>query len=142
VTPPDDKKARLIYAKSHVAIHPTQLKRDNLSGLLGLVEVDREPNAPHLPESAPRGARAAASAGKEILVVWVPDELFKRMSEEDKRNYQRVEERPTGTPAEEDGECQCLHVKKARMRVPNECGGAVMAARVEVKAVLDCDCEN
>jgi hypothetical protein len=96
------QKARLIYAKSHVAIHPTQLKRDHISGLLGLVEVERDAGAPRVPDSAPRAARTAAGA-KEVLVVWVPDDLFRRMPEEDKRNYQRVEERPNGTPTEEDG---------------------------------------
>lgn len=92
-----ERKARLIYCKSHVAIHPTQLRRDNISGLLGLVEVDK--NVPRVPESS--GSNSAS--GKEVLVVWVPDELFMRMSEEDQRNYKRVEERPNGAAAEKDG---------------------------------------
>lgn len=92
-----ERKARLIYCKSHVAIHPTQLRRDNISGLLGLVEVDKE--VPHVPESS----GSNSTSGKEVLVVWVPDELFMRMSEEDQRNYKRVEDRPTGAAAEEAG---------------------------------------
>ncbi|KLT38803.1 RabGAP/TBC [Cutaneotrichosporon oleaginosum] len=92
-----DRQARLIYVKSHVAIHPTQHPRDNITGLLGLVEVDREvPQAPDSGASTP-------SSGKEILIVWVPDELFKRLPDEDKRKYERIEGRPQGTPTEEDG---------------------------------------
>lgn len=100
--PPGERKARLIYCKSHVAIHPTQLKRDNISGLLGLVEVDKDAAAPRVPNSAPDAARSTSD--KEVLVVWVPDELLQRMSDEDQKSYQRVEGRPTGTPTEEDGE--------------------------------------
>ncbi|WOO81958.1 GTPase-activating protein GYP7 [Vanrija pseudolonga] len=97
-----NKKARLIYAKSHVAIHPTQLKRDNISGMLGLVEVDRD--VPRNPgDTSDHGARARSATAKEILVVWVPDELFMRMSSEDQQSYLLVEGRPTGTPTEEDG---------------------------------------
>ncbi|BEI80939.1 hypothetical protein CcaverHIS002_0200990 [Cutaneotrichosporon cavernicola] len=93
----EDRKARLIYVKSHVAIHPTQHPRDNITGLLGLVEVDRE--VPLAPESG----TATPTSGKEILIVWVPDELFKRLPDEDKRKYERIEGRPQGTPTDEDG---------------------------------------
>lgn len=92
-----ERKARLIYCKSHVAIHPTQLRRDNISGLLGLVEVDK--GVTRVPESS----GSNSTSGKEVLVVWVPDELFMRMSEEDQRNYKRVEDRSTRAAAEEDG---------------------------------------
>jgi len=125
-TPTPERKARLIYAKSHVAIHPTQLKRDNISGLLGLVEVDRDAAAPRVPDSAPRSARGG-NADKEVLVVWVPDELLQRMPEEDKRNYQRVEERPNGTPTEEDGEC-CVPLAYV-----HSCGAPLGIQKVEVR---------
>lgn len=93
-----ERKARLIYVKSHVAIHPTQLKRDHISGMLGLVEVDKEVPC------APRAATdAAAGTTKEILIVWVPDELFKRLPDEDRRKYQRVEDRALEAPTEQDG---------------------------------------
>lgn len=78
-------------------IHPTQLRRDNISGLLGLVEVDRE--VPLAPESG----TSTPSSGKEILIVWVPDELFKRLPDEDRRKYERIEGRLHGTPTDEDG---------------------------------------
>ncbi|GMK56206.1 hypothetical protein CspeluHIS016_0300460 [Cutaneotrichosporon spelunceum] len=93
----EDRQARLIYVKSHVAIHPTQHPRDNITGLLGLVEVDRQ--VPQAPESG----TATPASGKEILIVWVPDELFKRLPDEDRRKYERVEGRPQGTPTDEDG---------------------------------------
>lgn len=100
-----ERRARLIYAKSHVAIHPTQLRRDNLTGLLGLVEVDRD--APRVPDSDGARQRVGTPSGKEVLVVWVPDEMLARMSDEDRRSYQRVEERATGTPDEDNGEWWC-----------------------------------
>lgn len=94
-----DRRARLIYVKSHVAIHPTQLKRDHISGMLGLVEVDKE-----VPRAPDTGSGAAAGTAKEVLIVWVPDELFKRLPDEDRKKYQRVEGRSLNSQAEEDGE--------------------------------------
>ncbi len=49
------------------SIHPTAFGKDNISGYLGLVEVDGQDNKK-----------------KELLVTWVPDELLDRMDEEDK----------------------------------------------------------
>lgn len=59
--------------------------------------MDKE--VPRVPESS--GSNSAS--GKEILVVWVPDELFVRMSEEDQRNYKRVEDGASGAAAEKEG---------------------------------------
>lgn len=85
-------KAKLIYCKSHVAIHPTTLNKDNISGYMALVEVagpavttDKEGNV-------------KASAGKELLVTWVPDELLSRMDAEDREGYKRMD-----AHQEEDG---------------------------------------
>lgn len=90
-----DKKARLLYCKSHVVIHPTAFGKDNISGYLGLVEVDGQDDQK-----------------KELLVTWVPDELLERMDEEDKAGYKRVEERSGSSASaadmEEDGECLLL----------------------------------
>jgi hypothetical protein len=57
------KKARLLYCKSHVVIHPTQFGKDNVSGYLGIVEVDKE----------------GVVEGKELLVTWVPEEVLGRI---------------------------------------------------------------
>ncbi len=81
------------------------------------MEVDRE--VPQAPETG----TATPTSGKEILIVWVPDELFKRLPDEDRRKYERVEGRPQGTPTEEDGElcwvglCSCATGQPADSRL-------------------------
>ncbi|WVQ95362.1 hypothetical protein IAU59_002459 [Kwoniella sp. CBS 9459] len=98
-------KARLIYCKSHVSIHPTSFNKDNISGYLGIVEVDQ--NAPH--SLAPNLEQEEATQGvgvgvgrKETLVVWVPDELLARMDESDREGYRRVEGRSTAAQLERE----------------------------------------
>ncbi|ORY28020.1 rab-GTPase-TBC domain-containing protein [Naematelia encephala] len=96
-----DKKAKLLYCKSHVSIHPTQFNRDNISGYLGVVEVEAQPG--NVVADDEGGVKSAGS--KELLVTWVPDELLARMDEEDREGYKRVEGRSL-QPAkekEEDG---------------------------------------
>ncbi|WWD20868.1 hypothetical protein CI109_105345 [Kwoniella shandongensis] len=97
-------KAKLLYCKSHVAIHPTSFNKDNISGYLGIVEVDS--TVPHT--LAPNVEEKQTGPGrKEILVTWVPNELLDRMDEEDREGYKRVEGRMTasaqGIEQEEDG---------------------------------------
>ncbi|UOH85127.1 hypothetical protein LQV05_001944 [Cryptococcus neoformans] len=74
---PPARKARLLYCKAHVAIHPTAFKGDNVPGYLGLVEVHGE------------GDTAGAVAGAGLLVSWVPDEVLARMDEQDREGYRR-----------------------------------------------------
>jgi hypothetical protein len=95
-----ERKARLIYCKSHVAIHPTTFNKDNVSGYLALVEVESEKKATGVDEEG----HVTSGGGKELLVSWVPDELLGRMDEEDRAGYKRVEER-SASQAEEDGKC-------------------------------------
>lgn len=92
--------------------------------MLGLVEVDRD--VPRNPgDTSDHGARARSATAKEILVVWVPDELFMRMSSEDQQSYLLVEGRPTGTPTEEDGEyCWCRGLRVLKCSLGRE-GGAI-----------------
>lgn len=85
-------KARLLYCKAHVAIHPTAFKRDNIPGYLGLVDVGGE-------SSLREGV-----AGAGLLVSWVPEQVLARMDEEDREGYRRVGEIAEGE-REEDGEC-------------------------------------
>jgi hypothetical protein len=98
-----ERKARLLYCKSHVAIHPTAFNTDNISGYLGIVEVDG--NTPHT--FWPDGEEDRAER-KGVLVTWVPNELLERMDEEDREGFRRVDGRFGGgqTPkeTEEDGE--------------------------------------
>ena len=77
---PPARKARLLYCKAHVAIHPTAFKGDNVPGYLGLVEVHGG------------GDTAGAVAGAGLLVSWVPDEVLARMDEQDREGYRRVGE--------------------------------------------------
>lgn len=105
--PSGEKKARLLYCKSHVVIHPTQFNKDNISGYLGIVEVDRAEGGLRSDEE---GA-VKREVGKELLVSWVPDEVLERMDEEDRAGYKRVEGRGTAQEdnTEEDGQF-CLRV--------------------------------
>ena len=93
-------KARLLYCKSHVSIHPTQFNKDNISGYLALVEVAGLGGVKTDEEGNPgRGA-------KGLIVSWVPDEVLQRMDEEDRAGYKKVEERTSQRTIdeEEDGE--------------------------------------
>ena len=85
-------KARLLYCKAHVAIHPTAFKRDNIPGYLGLVDVDGE-------SSLKEGV-----AGEGLLVTWVPEQVLARMDAEDREGYRRAGEMAEGA-REEDGAC-------------------------------------
>ncbi|WWC65030.1 uncharacterized protein I303_107644 [Kwoniella dejecticola CBS 10117] len=103
-------KARLLYCKSHVSIHPTSFNKDNISGYLGIVEVDHStPHslAPNLESGNGNDNGAAAVGGqKETLITWVPNELLERMDEKDREGYKRVEGRnlaPNTKDEEEDG---------------------------------------
>ncbi|EIW66260.1 hypothetical protein TREMEDRAFT_70187 [Tremella mesenterica DSM 1558] len=77
-------EARLLYCKSHVSIHPTSHRNDDISGYLAIVQTDSPVSAP-LPESTgslkpPNGA---------ILISWVPNELLEQMNEQDRESYKR-----------------------------------------------------
>ena len=97
------QKARLLYCKSHVAIHPTQFNRDNISGYLGVVEI--EGNGVQADDEG-KVVPDPEAGGKELLVTWVPDELMNRMDKEDRAGYKRVEDRTNGgvIPAIEEDE--------------------------------------
>lgn len=99
-----DKKARLLYCKSHVSIHPTNFSKDNISGYLGVVEID----APGTSRVDGEGNVSGGSAdGKALLVTWVPDEVVQRMDERDREGYKRVDSWTTSQEKgdrEEDGE--------------------------------------
>ncbi|OCF79010.1 rab GTPase activator [Kwoniella mangroviensis CBS 8886] len=85
-------KARLIYCKSHVSIHPTSFNKDNISGYLGIVEVENV--VPHSLAPNLDSDHGDNSVGrKETLITWVPNELLERMDEEDREGYKRVEGR-------------------------------------------------
>lgn len=86
-------KARLLYCKAHVAIHPTAFKRDNIPGYLGLVDVDGESPSPK-----------EGVAGEGLLVTWVPEQVLARMDAEDREGYRRAGEMAEGD-REEDGAC-------------------------------------
>lgn len=85
-------KARLLYCKAHVAIHPTAFKRDNIPGYLGLVDVGEGVAATH------------GVAGEGLLVSWVPEQVLARMDAADREGYRRAGEMAAGE-REEDGEC-------------------------------------
>lgn len=94
-------KARLLYCKSHVSIHPTQFNKDNISGYLALVEADGLGGVTTDDEGNP------GRDGKELIVSWVPDEVLQRMDETDRAGYKKVEERSSqnqSDPEDEDGE--------------------------------------
>lgn len=93
--PPPPGKARLLYCKAHVAIHPTAFKGDNVPGYLALVELDAAAND---------DAQRPGVAGEGVLVTWVPDQVLARMDEQDREGYRRVGELAEGD-REEDGEC-------------------------------------
>ena len=84
-----EKKARLVYCKSHVAIHPTTFNKDNLSGYLGLVEVDAS-DVPRVDTDSDGNVKSILKGKKELLVTWVPNELLERMDEADREGYKRV----------------------------------------------------
>ncbi|TYJ57288.1 hypothetical protein B9479_002021 [Cryptococcus floricola] len=92
-------KARLLYCKSHVAIHPTAFKTDNISGYLGVVETQSSK-----PQPADEEAKAGqlGVAGEGLLVTWVPDEVLERMDEHDRDVYKKLGHKEEGD-AEEDG---------------------------------------
>ncbi|KAE8542753.1 hypothetical protein D1P53_000815 [Cryptococcus gattii VGV] len=83
-------KARLLYCKAHVAIHPTAFKRDNIPGYLGLVDVGEGV------------AEKGGVAGEGLLVSWVPEQVLARMDAEDREGYRRAGEMAEGE-REEDG---------------------------------------
>jgi hypothetical protein len=106
-SPPTDKKARLVYCKSHVAIHPTTFNKDNLSGYLGLVEVDAS-DIPRVETDSDGNVKSTQKGKKELLVTWVPNELLERMDEADREGYKRVATGFSHGPPkeqEEDGMC-------------------------------------
>lgn len=93
-----DRKARLLYCKSHVAIHPTNFSRDNVHGYLGIVETESKGN------DVDAEGNSKGHGRKEILVTWVPDEVLQRMDVKDREGYKRVDERTqAAVPDEEDG---------------------------------------
>lgn len=101
----NDKKARLLYCKSHVAIHPTNFSKDNIKGYLGVVEID-SPGASTVDGEG--NVSGGSAGGKELLVTWVPEEVVQRMDEGDRAGYKKVEERTSADKGdkEEDGESQ------------------------------------
>lgn len=97
-----DKKARLVYCKSDVAIHPTTFNKDNISGYLGLVELDAS-SGPRVETDDEGNVKTADQGKKELLVTWVPNELLDQMDEDDRAGYRRVDGRFShGTPKEEE----------------------------------------
>ena len=109
----DRPKARLIYCKSHVAVHPTQFNKDNISGYLGVVETTGHPI--HTDEDggvSNASSSQSQSGGKQLLVSWVPDELLEQMDEDDKRGYKNVDARVTGGDAakgnDDDGQSSLM----------------------------------
>ncbi|KIR78939.1 rab GTPase activator, partial [Cryptococcus gattii EJB2] len=101
-------KARLLYCKAHVAIHPTAFKRDNIPGYLGLVDVGEGVAATH------------GVAGEGLLVSWVPEQVLARMDAADREGYRRAGEMAAGE-REEDGGAVCIlragdeHLQRARV---------------------------
>ncbi|WWC72751.1 uncharacterized protein I206_106715 [Kwoniella pini CBS 10737] len=91
-------KARLLYCKSHVSIHPTSFNKDNISGYLGIVEVDH--STPH--SLAPNLESSVENGQKETLITWVPNELLDRMDEKDRQGYKTMEGRTLAQNAEEE----------------------------------------
>ena len=100
-------KARLLYCKSRVAIHPTQSSKDNITGYLGIVEADSEAGGAGV-QTDEEGKVVTQNNGKELLITWVPDELLQRMDEKDRQGYKLVEDRSTryssAEEVEEEGE--------------------------------------
>jgi hypothetical protein len=99
-----ERKARLLFCKSHVSIHPTAFPRDNITGHLGVVLVDKV----EVPASAEMGKEededgVKVDVNKEVLVFWVPNQLLDRMDEADKDGFRKVEGR-SGASEDEDGE--------------------------------------
>ena len=105
----DRQKAKLIYCKSHVAIHPTQFNKDNISGYFSVVETKGRPIQTDDEGGVSNGSTTKEElTGRELLVTWVPDELLDKMDEDDKRAYKKVEARVSGGDAakihDEEGE--------------------------------------
>ncbi|WVQ72719.1 hypothetical protein IAR50_002279 [Cryptococcus sp. DSM 104548] len=92
-------KARLLYCKSHVAIHPTAFKTDNISGYLGVVETQSRKPQPGDDEATGEPVNVA---GEGLLVTWVPDEVLGRMDEHDRNVYKKLGDADEGD-TEEDG---------------------------------------
>lgn len=116
-----DKKARLLYCKSHVSIHPTNFSKDNISGYLGVVEVDTPVTSTVDDEGNVSGGQ---TEGKELLVTWVPEEVVQRMDERDREGYKRVESWSNQDKGEkeEDGKLSCrngIADKKASSSFPS-----------------------
>ena len=97
-------KARLLYCKRHVAIHPSAFRRDNIPGYLGIVEINSAQQATKVNQET----MVYHKEHKEVLVTWVPDEILERMDKVDREGYKMVEGRFSGLPApvpnEEDGQ--------------------------------------
>lgn len=103
-----DRKARLVYCKSHVAIHPTTFNKDNISGYLGLVEIDSS-SAPQVETDNEGNIKTSTGIRKELLVTWVPNELLDRMDEADREGYKRVDGLFShGTPKEQEEDGQYI----------------------------------
>jgi hypothetical protein len=107
-----DKKARLLYCKSHVSIHPTSLSKDNIKGYLGVVEVDA-PGASTVDSEG--NVSGGSTGGKELLVTWVPEEVVQRMDEGDRAGYQKVDSWTSADKGdqEEDGNSSCFQMGSA-----------------------------
>jgi hypothetical protein len=110
-----DKKARLLYCKSSVSIHPTSFSKDNIKGYLGVVEVD----APGASVVDKEGNVSGGSAGgKELLVTWVPEEVVQRMDEGDRAGYKKVDSWTSAEgDKEEDGKSPGQIAIDARFRI-------------------------
>lgn len=109
-----DKKARLVYCKSHVAIHPTTFNKDNLSGYLGLVEVDAS-DVPRVDTDSDGNVKSTQKGKKELLVTWVPNELLERMDESDREGYKRVATGFShGPPKEQEEDGRFNHETKGK----------------------------
>lgn len=104
-TASSEKKARLLYCKSHVAIHPTNFSKDNVSGYLGIVEVDG-PDTSNVDGEGNVSGASGSQEGKRLLVTWVPEEVLLRMDDTDREGYKKVESwsnDPKGDKEEDGG---------------------------------------
>ncbi|WVN86059.1 uncharacterized protein L203_101217 [Cryptococcus depauperatus CBS 7841] len=79
-TSPPPGKAKLIYCKAHVAIHPTALRTDNIPGYLGIVQTCVRSNE-------------ASALGDNVLVTWVPEVVLERMDAQDREGYKKIGEK-------------------------------------------------
>jgi hypothetical protein len=82
-----DKRAHLLFCKSHVYIHPTPHNKDNIDGILGIAEVTTAASSHSMVSGDEKGkgkGKGKKSSGKKVVLFWIPISLAWELGEEER----------------------------------------------------------